>query len=122
MLISLIATTIKRLGAVCLVFVIVWHVARHIDPRQGKAIVHAPRPGVLVSIDHLTFPVSTTAESPVVCSLDPGYHFVKVVWDGVILGEQRFTVEPGGEVVLGPFDRPVATRVAHVRKAGPVHE
>ncbi len=57
-----------------------------------------------------------------VCSLDPGDHFVKVVWDGVILGEERFTVEPGGEVVLGPFDRPVATRVAHVRKAGPVHE
>jgi hypothetical protein len=112
MVISLIATSVKRLGAVCLALVILWHLAHHAGPQVGKAIVHAPRPGVLVSIDNRSYRIDSLAESPVVCELSPGAHTVKVHRDELLLGEEDFTVEPGKQVILHPIAHWAATRVA----------
>jgi hypothetical protein len=108
MLISLIATTVKRLGAVCLAFVVLWHVGRHAGPQAGEAIVHVPRPGVIVSVDYRSYRIDSSADSPVVCELAPGTHTVKVLRDDLLLSEQDFTIEAGKQVILYPVARPMA--------------
>jgi hypothetical protein len=112
MVISLIATSLKRLGAVCLIFVILWHVVLHAGPQEGTAIVHVSRPDVDVSIDNRSYHVDSMEESPLVCELPPGVHEVKVSVDGLILGEESFTVEPGKEVVMSPITRAAAKLAA----------
>jgi hypothetical protein len=106
MVISLIASLLKRLGAVCLAFVIIWHVTQHAAPRLGKAIVHVSQSDVVVIVDQRDYSVRTFAESPVICELEPGDHTVQVWRRGVLLGEEHFTVESGKETVVAPFDRP----------------
>ncbi len=108
MVISLIATTVKRLGAVCLALVIFWHVAQHAGPQAGEAIVHVARPGVIVSVDTRSYRIDSIEDSPVVCELTPGTHTVKVLRDDLLLGEEDFTVEAGKQVVLYPIARPRA--------------
>jgi hypothetical protein len=103
--ISLIATLLKRLGAICLALVIFWHVTQHAAPRRGKAIVHVSQSDVVVFVDHQNYHISNYAESPVVCDLEPGDHQAQVWRHGILIGEERFTVEAGEEVVVPPFDR-----------------
>jgi hypothetical protein len=112
MVISLIATTLKRLGAICLAFVLLWHLARHSDVEMGKAIVHAPRAGLLVSIDNRTYRINSLADSPVVCELSPGVHMVQVRRDELLLGEEDFTVAPGRDVAVFPLRHPPAAPAA----------
>jgi hypothetical protein len=110
--ISLIATWMKRLGAVCLGLVILWHVSHPAAPRRGKAIVHVLESNVSVIIDRLEFLVPSLSRSPVICELDAGLHLAQVWRDGVLLGEERFLVEPGREVVISPdLRRPEPTVV-----------
>jgi hypothetical protein len=106
--ISLVATLLKRLGAVCLAFVIFWHVTHHVPPRRGKAIVHVSQGDVVVIVDQMFCRVPTFAESPIVCYLEPGKHKAQVWRHGVMLGEEHFTVEPGKDLVIPAFDRPDA--------------
>src|SRR6516164_11683346 len=106
--ISLIATLLKRLGAVCLAFVIFWHITHHVPPRRGKAIVHVSQADVVLIVDQSNYRVPTSAESPIVCYLEPGKHKAQVWRHGVLLGEEHFTVEPGRERVIPAFDRPDA--------------
>jgi hypothetical protein len=120
MVISLIATTVKRLGAVCLAFVVLWHVARHAGPQVGQAIVHVPRPGVIVSIDNRSYRIDSIEDSPVVCELAPGVHTVKVERDVLLLGDEDFTVEAGKQVVLYPIARPMAVQAVASRGPGSV--
>jgi hypothetical protein len=117
MVISLIATTVKRLGAVCLAFVVLWHVARHAGPQACEAIVHVARPGVIVSVDTRSYRVDSIEDSPVVCELTPGTHTVKVQRDELLLGEEDFTVEAGKQVVLYPIARRMAAPA--VASSGP---
>lgn len=105
MVISLIATTVKRLGAVCLAFVLLWHLVRHSGAEVGKAVVYAPRAGVLVSIDHRTYRIDSLKDSPVVCELNPGVHVVQVRRNELLLGEENFTVAPGKSVAVFPLRR-----------------
>lgn len=107
MLMSLIATLVKRLGAFCLVFVIAWHVTHHAGPRQGKAIVQVSRTDhVVVSVDNRLYRIDSGAQVPLVCRLDPGEHYAQVWQWGKMRGEVHFRVEPGREIVIPPFDRP----------------
>ncbi len=116
--ISLIATLVKRLGAVCLAFVILWHVAQHAGPRRGKAIVHVLRPDVVVVVDHREYRVESIAESPVVCELEPGEHVAQVRHGAALLDEQSFTIEPGKDVIVClPDGRPAHARIATARPA-----
>jgi hypothetical protein len=114
--ISLIATLIKRMGAVCLAFVILWHVAQHAGPRRGKAIVHVTRPDVAVVVDHLAYRLDSIAQSPLVCELDPGEHVARI-WHGEsILDEQTFTVESGNDAIVCLSDhKPAHTDIAEAR-------
>jgi hypothetical protein len=115
MILSLIATLVKRLGAVCIVFVILWHVTDHTGPRRGKAVVHVSRPDVHVVIDYRDFPVASIAQSPVVCELEPGNHVASVRHGKVMLDEQSFSIDPGQEIVLhleDHFPRSAASRPA----------
>jgi hypothetical protein len=105
MLISLIATTVKRLGAVCLAFVVLWHVGRYAGPQAGEAIVHVARHGVIVSVDNRSYRIDSIGDSPVVCELAPGTHTVKVYRDELLLSDEDFTVEAGKQVVLFPIAR-----------------
>jgi hypothetical protein len=116
--ISLIATLVKRLGAVCLAFVILWHVAQHAGPRRGKAIVHVTRPDVEVVVDHLEYRLESIAQSPLVCELDPGEHVARIRHGEHLLDEQTFTIEPGKEAVVCLSDRkPAHTYIAEARPA-----
>jgi len=107
MTISLIATLLKRLGAVCLAFLIFWHASHHASPWRGKAIVHVSEVGhVLVAVDQKLYRVDSLADAPVICDLEPGPHVAQVWLRGVLRGEEHFTIEPGKEVVIAPFDHP----------------
>ena len=116
--ISLVATLVKRLGAVCLAFVILWHVAQHAGPRRGKAIVHVTRPDVAVVVDQREYRLESIAQSPVVCELEPGEHVARI-WHGeAILDEQTFTIEPGkAEIVCLSDHKPARTNIAKARPA-----
>ena len=106
MAISMIATLLKRLGAVCLVFVIFWHITQQAAPRRGKAIVHlADADDVMVAIDQRNYRVESAAETPLVSDLEPGAHTARVWQHGVLLGVKHFTIQPGKQVVIAPFTR-----------------
>jgi hypothetical protein len=116
--ISLIATLMKRLGAVCLAFVILWHVSQHAGPRRGKAIVHVTRPDVEVVVDHLEYRLESIAQSPLVCELEPGEHEAQIRHGEHLLDQQTFTIEPGKEAVVCLSDhKPARTDTAKARPA-----
>lgn len=127
MILSLIATAVKRIGIVCVVLLIAWHGLRHEAPAKGTAVVHIPEAGVVVWIDNRPFPVSRMVDEPVVCELLPGMHRVEIRHGPLTLGAQRFLVEPGKEAVLWPFphhrygDPESFARRAHVGGPGPVN-
>jgi len=103
--ISLIATLLKRLGVVCLAFVIFWHVTQHGPPRRGKAIVHVSQGDVVVIVDQMNYRVPRSPESPIVCYLEPGTHRAQVWRHGHLLGEKHFAIAPGEERVIPALDR-----------------
>jgi hypothetical protein len=116
--ISLIATLMKRLGAVCLALVIFWHVAHHVGPRRGKAIVHVSRPDVVVVVDNRDYPVESVAQSPVVCDLEAGEHVAQIRRGEMLLDEQSFTIEPGRDAIVRLSDHhPAHTNGAKARPA-----
>jgi hypothetical protein len=118
MVISLIATLVKRLGAICLAFVIFWHVAQHAGPRRGKAIVHVSRSDVVVAVDHRDYRVESTAQSPLVCDLEPGEHVAQIRHGEALLDEQTFTIKPGEEAIIYLADHfPTYLDSAKVRPA-----
>ncbi len=100
--ISLIATLVKRLGAVCLTFVILWHVAQHTGLRRGTVVVHVTQQDVMVDVDEQRYHVGSIVQSPLVCELEPGHHVAEVWRSGVLLGEESFTIEPGKDVIICP--------------------
>lgn len=118
MVISIIATWSKRLVTICVVCVILWHLTPHAAPRPGKAMVHVARTGgVVVRIDGQFFRVQSPTDTPVVCELAPGTHVAQVWRHGFLEGEEKFTVAPGRNVVIGPIDRPAFK--AETAGAGP---
>lgn len=121
MVISFIATWFKRLGAVCLVFVMLWHLVPHSAPRRSKAMVHlASADRAVVCIDQKFFRVDSATDMPVVCEVAPGRHVAQVWRHGFLEGEETFTVEPGGVAIVGPLDRATAgSRAANASPAAP---
>jgi hypothetical protein len=127
MVISFIATWFKRLGAICLAFVILWHLTAHGAPTRGKVMVHLKSADkALVLIDQRSYPVESGAQAPVVCDLAPGRHVAQVWRHGFLEGEEAFMVEPGRVAIIGPLDRRVIRRraaaadvVSPARRSGP---
>lgn len=115
MVLSLIATMAKRVGMVCVVCLITWHLI-HNQSSNGKAIVHVPKAGVVVSIDNLRFPVLSMADAPVICELAPGSHRVKIHHGTLTLGDERFLVEPGKDAVLWPYPHNPGAIVSPARR------
>ena len=116
MVISFIATWFKRLGAVCLVFVVFWHLTSRDAPRRGKAMVHlALADHAMVWIDRQLYRIDSSKDTPVVCDLAPGRHVAQAWRNGFMEGEEAFTVEPGRVAIVGPIDH--ATVKAQIAKA-----
>jgi hypothetical protein len=104
MFLSLIATVTKRLGVLCLVSVIAWHLFQHSATQLGKAVVYLPRPDVAVSVDNHYYPAESNDGGQVVCILQPGAHVLRV-WRGqLLLREQSITIEAGKDLDVRPFD------------------
>jgi hypothetical protein len=106
MAISMIASLLKRVVAICLAFVIFWHITHHDRPaaaRTGRAIVNVPASNVRVILDLREFAVGSPAESPLVCELEPGVHRARVLRGAVLLAEESFEVQPGREVEITPY-------------------
>lgn len=124
--ISVIATLLKRLGAISLVLVIVWHLVHDSSPQRGKAIVRIARSDdMVVSIDQMEYLVTSAMGDSVVCELEPGAHVARVWHRGILLGEETFNVEAGKNVVVEPLPpRGPRTEVAidhPVPLAPPIH-
>lgn len=103
MVISLIATIAKRLGALCVAFVIFWHLFQFIGPREATVVVRVPEPGVVVTIDHRSYPATTASESTVVSQLQPGRHLLEMTNGELVLVDEPFDVQPGQDMVLDPM-------------------
>jgi hypothetical protein len=103
-----IATLVKRLGAACLTFVILWHVTEHAGPTRGRAIVHVNQPNVMVIVDQQSYHVGLLTPLPMVCDLKPGPHVAQVWRSGKLVGEESFNIEPGREVVVFPCEVPAS--------------
>lgn len=99
--ISLMAVFAKRLMAVCVVSLIVWHVTHFGSAPRGKAIVYASRPNDVVVVNDHDYLVESL-ERPLVCNLESGKHLLRVKRGQLLIAEEEFTIEPDKEVILIP--------------------
>jgi hypothetical protein len=103
---TILAATIKGIGALALGGAILAMVARNCGPRQGVAYVHVLATCVDVAVDEFGYRVESLGETPIVCVLPPGRHTLRMSRDQVTLYEEEFVLEPGKEVVLCACESP----------------
>ncbi len=102
--ISLFAVLMKRLMAVCVVSLMIWHVTHFGTAPRGKAIVYAPRQNDVVMIDGQDYLVESV-ENPLVCDLESGKHILRVKRGNLTVAEEDFIIVPDENLVLTPHDR-----------------
>jgi hypothetical protein len=95
----------KPVGALLLGGVILWQVAGHAGPPNGRVLVHASTTPVDIVVDDHIYRVEDLDHSPVVCELRPGPHTAQMVRDGQVLYREEFSVKAGEEVVLVAWDQ-----------------
>ncbi len=96
----------NRVGALLLGGFFLWQVIEHAGPFKGEAIVHVSERNVDVMIDQWNYRVGTKKnETPITCELSPGWHSLTMRREGKILYEERFSLQPGEEVVLTAWDK-----------------
>jgi len=95
----------KGIASLALGGAILGMVARHCGPREGVAYVHVATTGVDVTVDDDAYRVESLVETPIVCTLPPGFHVVRMSRAGAVLYEEGFVLEPGRELVLCAYDR-----------------
>jgi hypothetical protein len=113
--IGLIALLAKRLIAVCVVSLIVWHVTHFGSAPRGRVLVFAPRQNDVVIIDAQDYPVESL-ERPLVCDLESGQHVLRVKRGQLTVAEEEFTIEPEKELVVIPRDRTEVVKPRTLRK------
>jgi hypothetical protein len=106
MMLQTIAYTLgKPVGAVILGGAVLWQVARHSGPSNGRALVHVSTTPVELAVDCAVYRVESLDDSPVACELKPGRHAVEMVRDGKVLYYEEFDVIAGRDVVLAAWDQ-----------------
>jgi hypothetical protein len=105
----LLTASLKGIIALVLGGAILGMVARNCGPREGVAYIHVAAAGVDVTIGDSAYRVESPAETPIVCSLPPGPHVLRMSRAGTVLYEVTFVLEPGREVVLCAYERRGAT-------------
>jgi hypothetical protein len=58
-----------------------------------------------VTVDDRVYRVESLAETPIVCSLRPGPHVVRMSRTGAALYEEHFVLEARQEIVLCAYER-----------------
>jgi hypothetical protein len=94
----------RRAGALLLGGMILWQVAVHAGPPDGRALVHASTAPVDIVVDDHVYRVEDWSHTPVVCELRPGPHTAQMVRDGQVLYREEFSVKAGEDVILAARD------------------
>jgi hypothetical protein len=115
----LLTASLKGIAALTLGCAILGMVARSCGPRDGVAYIHVFTTEVDVTVDDSTYRVESRSESPIVCTLPPGPHVVRMSRAGTLLHEEAFMLEPGQEIVLCACARPAATHGDSAAGSGP---
>jgi hypothetical protein len=79
-------------------------VVEHIEPPNGKAVVHVVEAQVEVTVDGESF-VVVQPYSVIEVSLPAGSHRLCMRRDDRVLYEEQFTMPPGADIVLTAFER-----------------
>jgi hypothetical protein len=95
----------KPIGSLLLGGFILWGVATHVGPPNGRAVVHVSPTPVEIVVDSSVYLVETLYETPVVCELAPGRHTVQMVRDGQLLYHEDFVIKAGEDVILTAWDQ-----------------
>ena len=69
---------LKGIGSLILGGTILGLVAQHCGPREGVAYIHVSTPGAEVTVDEAQYHVETPWERPIVCTLSPGRHLLRM--------------------------------------------
>jgi hypothetical protein len=101
---SIVLGIVKGVVALALGGAILWEVVEHCGPAKGIAYVHVAKSQVNVTVDDETYWVETLWDTPIVCTLHPGRHMLRMLQHGHVLYEEEFTLEPGEEVVLTAWE------------------
>ncbi len=97
---------LKCTAGLVLAGAILCQVAMHSGVENGTAYVHVTASdSVEVTVDQEVYQVTSVWEPPIVCSLRPGTHVLRMIRDGQTLYEEEFTVGIGEEVVLTAWER-----------------
>ena len=101
---SIVLGIVKGVVALALGGAILWEVVEHCGPAKGIAYVHVAKSQVNVTVDDEAYWIETLWDTPIVCSLRPGRHMLRMLQNGQVLFEEEFTLEPGEEVVLTAWE------------------
>ncbi len=111
----------KGMAALGLGGLILWQVAIRSGPLDGVAIVHVSSPNVDVSVDDVQYHVESLLDSPIVCNLSPGVHMVRMIRNGQVLYEEKFTLDLADEIVLVAWE-PRSETPAHAAPPNQLHK
>jgi hypothetical protein len=95
----------KPIGSLLLGALILWGVATHVGPSNGRALVHVSPTPVDIVVDGSVYHVEGLDQTPVVCELAPGRHTVQMVRDRRLLYQEDFLIKAGEDVVLAAWDQ-----------------
>jgi hypothetical protein len=96
---------LKMLSVVVLGGAVLWEVALHSGPPNGKVYVHVAQGYGDLTVDDATYHVRTPWETPVVCELQPGAHVVTMSRDSRVVFQEEFSLDAGEELVLTAWER-----------------
>jgi hypothetical protein len=110
----------KCVGALLLALAVLWPAAETACTTECEAVVHVMERQVQVIIDDEVFWIEDETVGPLVCSLRPGQHSMRVVRDSRVIQEEEFSLQPGQQGVLTAWDQermisqdPRPERVSH---------
>jgi hypothetical protein len=95
----------KRVGGLLLGSLVLWQVAEHAGPSNGRAIVHLSTTPANLTVDDALYHVESLEQTPIVCELKPGRHKARMLRDEQVVYEEEFTIVAGEEVILSAWDR-----------------
>jgi hypothetical protein len=99
---SLIAVTVKRLIAFCVLSLAVWHITASLmsGVPNGKVLVYVSGRPTLMTVDHRPYAINAQVSEPVICTLAPGSHILRLERNGKAIFEESFTVEAQREQTI----------------------
>jgi hypothetical protein len=100
---------VSNLGRYLVAFVLgggmLWWVAEHAGPEQGKVFVHVTEPRVTVLLDDEPFLIDEPSVAPIECVLPSGRHQLRMLREDRVLYEESFELNRGEEKILTAWVR-----------------